>query len=276
MNVKSPWTIFTNISKTSGIANSNPAACGVPGTAAGSLGSTTGATINTLPSNVVYVQNVPTLTTDPNYRAGIPTNFTCVNSNSGWTFGTTQFPLSNEITPANSSTARPAYGCKNGDLFVKGTFKGAMTIGAENYIYITGDILLSDASADILGLVGNNAVWVWNPMKTVSSVTSPILTDSGRTINAALLSVAHTFQVQNYNLGGVSRGTLTVKGTIGQKFRGPVGTSGGTGYTKLYKYDSRLAYLAPPKFLSPVSSAYGVTQFADVPPAFKYTGATGP
>jgi hypothetical protein len=241
----------------------------------------TGATINTIPSNVVYVQNVPTVTTDPNYRSTTPTNFSCVNSNSGWTFGSssttlTQFPVANELTPSGSSSTKPAYGCKNGDVFVQGTFKGAMTIGAENYVYITGDLTYSDASKDILGLVGNNAVWIWNPMKTTSSGTRPLLTDSGRTVNAAIISVLHTFQVQNYDQGSIARGTLTVKGTIAQAFRGPVGLVGGSGYLKAYSYDNRLAYVAPPKFLSPVASSYGVTQYAGVPTGFLASGATAP
>ena len=285
MNVKSPWSTYTQVSQTSGVASAAPAMCGTPGAGTSGnpgLGSVTGATIDVIASNVIYVQNVPTLSTDPNYRATVPANFACVNSNAGWTFGTTQFPAVGEITPDGSSATKPAYGCKNGDVYVKGTLKGAVTIGAENYIYVTGDLVYSDGAKDVLGLVGNNAVWVWNPMKNVTTgsgyyqttTTKPLLTDSGRTINAAILSVAHTFQVQNYDQGGDARGTLTVKGSIAQKFRGPVGLVGGSGYIKSYKYDTRFAYLAPPKFLSPVSSAYGVSQFAGVPAAFSSTGAT--
>lgn len=281
MNVKSPWTKKTQVSETSGVASAAPAMCGTPGTGSNGLGSTTGATIDVIASNVVYVQNVPTLASDPNYSSAVPSGFACVNSNAGWTLGTTQFPVANEITPDGSSASKPAYGCKNGDVFVKGVLKGAVTVGAENYIYITGDLTYSDSAKDIIGLVGNNAVWVWNPMKKVTSgsgwnqttTTKPLLTDSGRTINAAILSVAHTFQVQNYDQGGDARGTLTVKGSIAQTFRGPVGLVGGSGYIKSYKYDTRFAYLAPPKFLSPVSSAYGVSQFSGVPAAFSYTGA---
>lgn len=285
MNVKSPWTVVTNTSQTAGIASASPAACGTPGTGTGALGSVTGATIPTIPSNVVYVQNVPTDSSDPNYRSSPPANVTCLNTNSGgWKFGSssttlTQYPVANEITPSTSTSTKPAYGCKNGDVFVQGTFKGAMTIGAENYIYVTGDLTYSDSAKDILGLVGNNAVWVWNPMKSTSNgystTISPLLTDSGRTIQAAIISVLHTFQAQNYDQGSL-RGTLTVKGSIAQAFRGPVGTTGSTGYVKAYTYDSRLAYLAPPKFLSPVSSSYGVSQYAGVPTAFLPSGATAP
>ena len=290
MNVKSPWSLKTQYSETSGISSAAPAMCGPIGNVTNGLGSAGGATIDVIPSNVVYVQNVPTVTTDPNYpTAGIPANFTCGTSDAGgWTFGAPQSPAANEIPPSLSTSTKPAYGCRNGDAFVSGTLKGAMTIASENYIYVTGDITYSDTSKDILGLVGNGAVWVWNPMKNVTTTTGsgrnqtttttvkPLLTDTGRTINAAILSVAHTFQVQNYDQGGDSRGTLTVKGSIAQTYRGPVGLVGGSGYIKSYKYDTRFAYLAPPKFLSPVSSSYGVSQYAGVPAAFLATGATAP
>ncbi len=53
-------------------------------------------------------------------------------------------------------------------------------------------------------------------------------------------------------------GTLTVNGAISQKFRGPVGTTGGTGYFKNYNYDDRLRYQEPPNFLDPVESAWHI------------------
>ena len=52
------------------------------------------------------------------------------------------------------------------------------------------------------------------------------------------------------NLCG-NAGTLLVNGSIAQRWRGIVGqNSGGTqnGYTKLYQYDTRLQYSAPPYF----------------------------
>jgi hypothetical protein len=274
MNVKSPWTKFTNVSLTNGIPSTNPAQCGTPGTAVGQLGSSGGATIDIVNANLIYAQNVPTVTTDPNYRSGTPSSFSCVNSNAGWTFSSAQYPASGEATPVGTNSSLPAYGCRNGDVFVKGVFNGQMTVAAENYVYVTGNLTYADNTDDMLGLVGSNGVWVWNPMK--SSNTTPLLTDSGRTIEAAILSVAHTFQVQNYTVGGSNRGTLTILGSIAQRFRGPVSrTSGGvvTGYgSKDYNYDARLAHVAPPKFLSPVSSVYTVTQFASVPSAFSSTG----
>jgi hypothetical protein len=280
MNVISPFTKFTNTAATKAAA-SNPARCGSPGTATGSLGSVGGATIDVLDHNLIFVQNVPAGNTDANYwGANTPANFTCSNkgtASEGWLFGTTRYPLVNETIPDTSASDAPAYGCVNGDVYVKGALDGALTVAAENYIYITGNITYVDADESILGLVGNNAVWVWNPLNGSTSM----LGDSGRTINAALLSVSHTFMVQNYNRGP-NRGTLTINGAIAQRFRGTVvtyntlsngSTAVSTGYAKRYSYDDRLRFTAPPKFLSPVSTTYGVTQFANVPAAFKPDGS---
>ena len=73
--------------------------------------------------------------------------------------------------------------------------------------------------------------------------------------------------MQNYSRG--DRGNLTIFGAIAQKFRGTVGTAAGIGFTKVYEYDTRFRNIAPPKFLTPTSTTYGVTQFATVPAAFK-------
>ena len=156
---------------------------------------------------------------------------------------------------------------------MSGTLKGQVTIAAENYVYITDNITYKDSSTDILGLVGNNAVWIWNP---TDKNGSKLLSDYDREVDAAILSVAHTFQVQNYSDNG-KRGTLTVIGAIAQKFRGPVGTSSGgyinNGYIKDYNYDPRLRYTAPPKFLSPVTTTYGVTTWMDTAAAMNADGS---
>ena len=164
---------------------------------------------------------------------------------------------------------------------------GQMTVAADNFVYVTGDLTYKDKSTDVLGLVGNNAVFVYNPVRITgfsgsgtttwpsSTSRSPnsftALGSTGdREIDAAILSVAHTFQVQNYTYG--DRGTLKVFGAIAQKFRGTV-AYGSNGYVKLYEYDTRFRNIAPPKFLTPTSTTYGVTQIATVPAAFQANGA---
>ena len=57
------------------------------------------------------------------------------------------------------------YDCRAGDVYIKGTMSGQMTIAADNFIYVTGDLTYKDKAIDVLGLVGNNAVFVYNPVR---------------------------------------------------------------------------------------------------------------
>lgn len=292
MRVISPYTKYTETAAND--TGTNPAKCGT----LAALHSTSGAVIPVLDLNLLFVQNVPSVSTDPNYwKAGTtPSGFTCASfggvSNAGWSFGSIGYPVANEVTPSTSTTDTPAYGCRNGDLYLSGTVHGRTTVAAYNYVYVTGDISYADPSSDILGIVGQNAIWVWNPITKTTSGSGRHQTTSynyaapgpNRTIDAAMLSVAHTFQVQNYDGNGSglgSRGTLTVLGAIAQKYRGTVATSGGggaiaTGYAKNYQYDTRLRYTAPPKFLTPVSTTYGVTQYSGVKAAYGADGSPAP
>ncbi|MEN0085385.1 MAG: hypothetical protein AAGC66_11525 [Leifsonia sp.] len=281
MTVRSPWTKATNVvGDPPTAAGVNPTTnCGTPGYAsAGKLGSPSGQTIPVPANNLIFVQSVPTSTSDPNgYATGTyPTSFTCASS-SGST-GTSNglgYPAVNEAAPS-SSTSAPSYGCRSGDVFVQGNVHGAATVAADNYVYVVGDIKYVDGQNDMLGLVGQNAVWVYNPVNSSGSLLDS--SQTGREIDAAILSVAHTFQVQNYKAG--KKGTLTIDGAIAQKFRGPVAQSSGgtitTGYAKNYQYDPRLAYQAPPKFLSPVSTTYGTTAVVEVKTAFAPDGSVIP
>ncbi len=118
----------------------------------------------------------------------------------------------------------------------------------------------------MLGLIANNFIRVAHPLSPDNNTTSSscggrtnAVSQSNRRIDAAMLSIQHSFIVDHYNCGA-PMANLTVTGAISQKFRGPVGTVSGTtpvsGYTKNYNYDDRLRYLAPPNFLDPVESAW--------------------
>ncbi|ROS50401.1 hypothetical protein [Frigoribacterium sp. PhB24] len=275
MNVKSPYTKMTRIGNAAATTGSTPDECGTPGTQDKGLGSKGGATVTVPANNLIYVQNIPVPTADPAKRnvnseaaVGDMTVDSCSNNHVG-------YPLSGESVPTSATAGGPgtgtcAYGARSGDVFVKGTFRGQLTIAAQNYLYVTGDLTYADADAatNILGLASEGVAWVWNP---VNSGNKSMLGDSGREIDAAIISVKHSFLVQNYGRGG-DRGTLTVSGSIAQAFRGVV-RSGSNGYIKAYSYDERLKYLAPPKFLSPVTTSYGVTTQTEVKAAFKSTGA---
>ncbi len=143
-------------------------------------------------------------------------------------------------------------GC--GNAYVRGSYTGQLTIAAENDIIVDGDV--TNSGGGVLGLIANNFIRVYHPCTNgtngAGSMTDP-------TIDAAIMTIDHSFIVDNYDCGA-SLGTLNVNGAIAQKFRGPVGTFGNsrTGYTKSYSYDDRLHYLEPPNFIDPVQSSWTI------------------
>ncbi|WIE64699.1 hypothetical protein DEI99_015915 [Curtobacterium sp. MCLR17_036] len=312
MRVVSPWTQKTQVT---GAANgtitgggTNDALCGSVSALQGA-----GAVIPTLPSNLVFVQSVPSTAGDPNswatdktpsgnvngtVNAGSPVY--CqqnVTTGSGRNQKTTSeygnglgYPLANEFTGSRGDAGY--YGCRSGDVFVSGSFGGQMTVAAENFVYVTGSIVYQNgrSSDDMLGLVGQKAVSVYNPISCSSGTASACSTANGDSsnlaptrnieIDAAIASNLGTFNVQNSAFGS-NLGTLTIYGSIAQEFRGSVRTSYNsgawlTGYAKAYGYDTRLRTSAPPKFLQPVSTTYGVTTETESATAFRADGsATG-
>jgi hypothetical protein len=158
-----------------------------------------------------------------------------------------------------------------GNVYVSGTYSQSLTIAAANDIIIAptssgsptdANLTETGTSDAMLGLIANNFVRVQHKVNRsdCSTAVSPVLTDV--TIEAAILSLQHSFIVDNYQCG--KRGTLTVSGAIAQKYRGPVGTGTATsvssGYLKNYWYDDRFRYRSPPYFLTPVDAAWDVVR----------------
>jgi Tfp pilus assembly protein PilX len=177
--------------------------------------------------------------------------------------------------------------CAQGNLYVEGTLKGRLTLSAAQSIIVTGDLVLaggtSASSPDMLGLVATNSVEVFHPQ--LATVTSTVQTPgchnncayqwttgtgsdvtgwpyryadpttggdnpaigAGVQIAGSIQTLQHSFYVQKYSVGA-NQGTLLVNGSIAQQWRGIVGTPAGTGYTKLYQYDTRLQFSSPPYF----------------------------
>jgi hypothetical protein len=156
-------------------------------------------------------------------------------------------------------------GC--GDLWISGSTATSLTFATDNDVIITADLLTTNGAQ--IGLIANNFVRVYHPVLwddqgacTGNASTTP----TNITIQAAILSLAHSFLVDNWHCGG-SLGTLTVRGAIAQRFRGPVGTTSGTGYIKNYVYDDRFRYSSPPYFLDPVQAGWKVTRQNEQVPA---------
>lgn len=302
MNVISPWTKQTQVvgnPATGPGVPANPAFCGKPGdptktSNTGTLSDTVNGQDITIDStsqlynNLIYVQSIPTATSDPNSWASNKSpngnTFKCVGADKTSSGNGLDYPLKYEVV----ATAA-AYSCTAGDVFVQGTMHSAITINADHFAWITGKLVYSDAAHDILGLVGAGAVWVYNPLVCTSpsnwtsgscnAASSPITweassssTSCARTINAAILSNYHSFEVQNYDSGD-PYGYLCVTGSIAQEFRGPVGQgSGSSGFLKRYSYDTRLLNSPPPKFPTPRTTSYDVTTEIEVAVAYRSNG----
>ena len=174
-------------------------------------------------------------------------------------------PCSTAYSPFTATYFDSTSGC--GNVYVAADTAGynqPLTIAAENDVIIYDDIVRAGGSPGVLGLVANNFVRVKHeyPNETLDSCGSNT-GEVGQTnlrIDAAIMAINHSFIVDHYDCGA-DLGTLTINGAIAQKFRGPVGTFGGsgrTGYAKDYNYDDRLRYMAPPYFLDPVEAAWHV------------------
>lgn len=78
-------------------------------------------------------------------------------------------PLAGDVTMET-----PDQYCGQGNIYVEGTVQGRVTIGAENSIVVTGDILLSNGISgnDIVGLVAGNNVEVMHPWIATTTCNS--------------------------------------------------------------------------------------------------------
>lgn len=179
------------------------------------------------------------------------------------------YPRTGESTTVGTTTD---YACTRGTALIQGTVDAQITVASKDDIVVTGNVTLADGGTgtDIVGLVAGNYVWVYHP---VTSSGSNLLTSAAGVYNidAAILSLRHSFLVQNWADGAaLSTSTATklnVTGSIAQKFRGPVGTGNGTtassGYLKNYVYDYRLLVLQPPYFITPDASPWEVNKLSD-------------
>ena len=148
-----------------------------------------------------------------------------------------------------------------GNLYVSGTYTKSMTLATANDVIIkpygssstNGDLI--GAGNSVLGLVAQNFVRVYHRVDDDCDDVSPVMKKVR--IDAAILSLMHSFTVDNYRCGSQQE-LLTVNGAIAQKYRGPVGTTGGTGFEKDYNYDDRLRYRSPPYFLEPIAATWHV------------------
>jgi len=185
------------------------------------------------------------------------------------------FPIASEATTSAGVVVGPGpnHNPCNANAYVSGVLAGRTTIGAANDIVIIGDTTYRNGTTgtDVLGLIADNYIWVYKPVNssgtnllpTAATPTTPSMPEV-HNIQAAILSVGHSFVVQSYAYGDPLAGKLNVTGSISQKYRGPVGTgtaaAASHGYLKNYVYDPRLLRIPPPFFLQPRQAPWVVGQ----------------
>jgi Tfp pilus assembly protein PilX len=217
--------------------------------------------------NIIMVQDVPSTQSQPASGA-------CVTGSIG-----DGFPQANDV----NQTYRDA-DCRYGTVYLSGTLKGRLTVAADNNILLVDHLKYSGGrtGTDAMGLIAQNSVQIYHPTRATctryyngrctSYSYSNLATPSGSTnsnpvVDASILTLQHSFTVQEYNRGA-PLGSIKLFGSFAQRFRGPVGTSSSgtiaTGYLKDYVYDTRLRYAPPPYFLDPVRASWGVKAYGEV------------
>src|SRR4029077_6150590 len=120
-----------------------------------------------------------------------------------------------------STNSHSAYYGPCGDIYIQGVYSTGLTVSAANNIIVTANLLNSTdpngltapTGSATLGLVADNYVRVKHDCSGNPAMT----------IDGAILTLAHSFFVDNYDCGGSRQGQLTVQGAIAQQFRGIVG-----------------------------------------------------
>jgi hypothetical protein len=231
----------------------------------------TGTTTITLNGGSAIISNCP----------GTTTTAACTT---GWLNQTETYPpiiyvqsasgcSPNHLPATYSTNSSGQYFGACGDVYVHGTYNQPLTIVSDDDIIIVGNTSTGicytpttsctsnpgltttvDSNGNpignaTLGLVAGAFVRVMHPSTTGINVPQSL------TIDAAVLTLQHSFMVDNYATGSSSpQPNLSVHGAIAQRYRGAVGVVGGAGYLKDYHYDDRLHVLLPP-YLFDLSTA---------------------
>lgn len=173
--------------------------------------------------------------------------------------------------PFDSLAPNGVFLVEKGNLFIKGTINGQVTVAASQStgnsshgkIYIVDDIVYktdptNPNCTDMLGIVATNDVVIANTPETRNN--------NGIDIQASIFSLKGSFTAENYS-SLPKAGSIRLYGGIIEKERGAVGTfdswSGNllTGYYKKYKYDDRFLVSAPPAF--PTTGGYEIISWLE-------------
>ena len=196
------------------------------------------------------------------------------------------------LFPLHRSVNTGARGVINvdGTVGLSGLLVGRVTLRSTGTTVLLDDIRYGTNPAttgrcvDVLGILSERDVVVADNMlnnqvdalpNSNAAANRRILDDTkDLTLHAVIMSMNTSFRVQNSNSGPATgnicsgrdwgRGCLLLLGGLIQEARGPVGTSGGTGYVKQYSYD-RCANLRPPPYF-PTTGRYLDNRYMEVDP----------
>jgi hypothetical protein len=126
------------------------------------------------PNGVIYVQNVPSSSSDPNYTNGCPSPMNSQEAIGGSGSSNPNrvhplgFPQRYDVMPTSW------YQCRNGDIFVQGTLDGRLTLAADNNVVLFGSVQYESGVGgdDLLGIVANNYIEVYHPTRNDGSNTN--------------------------------------------------------------------------------------------------------
>ena len=208
----------------------------------------------------------------------VGTGSTCTGKYSG------AIPANGVIYVENGSAAPASYspftatypttsGC--GNVYVRGTYTGQLTIAAENDIIIDGDICRGSCGTPtgtgMLGLIANNFVRVYHKYEITEydddedddnvhgdcgddgerDATSTISTSTPRSSRSSTPSSSTTTTA-----AATTRRPQRRRRDRPEVPRPGRHRPGGTGYIKNYVYDDRLRYQEPPYFIEPTGTAW--------------------
>ena len=104
------------------------------------------------------------------------------------------------------------------------------------------------------GTAGNVTFSGWDPAWLADNAVDP-------TFNFALLAIENCFAAQD-PYTAPRQGNIYMWGSLAQKFRCVVGSTGG--YNKIYKYDDRLAQRTPPYMLELSNEPWGTQRYGEI------------
>jgi hypothetical protein len=189
------------------------------------------------------------------------------------------FPLSRGHNPTYRGVIHV-----NGKVAVSGALRGRVTLAATGNIIVADDLRYSvnvgtGTCSDILGLFSGNDVVIAD--NSLNSPTQPegsgayYSYDETRDefLDAVIIGL-NSFLAQDHASGSTSaepcgaiswgRGCLFLNGGVIQRYRGAVGTTGGSGYLKRYSYDA-CAFSDPPPYF-PTTGRFTRTRIFEVDP----------